>query len=372
MKMNSYSLKELTDKLIDGKHGGCKTEFGSKYYFISVKDLRPYYIDFTDAKEISQSDFYECKKRTNLKLGDTIYANSGDTIGKSLYIDNEEYTKNVTFQKSIAILSPNLKMVDSKYFYYLMKYNTPRLRNSATGSAQKNLLLDTMNKFKVLVHPREYQLEISNFISKFDTTLKLLYEQNKKLENLMEIYYNYYLNNSLENNEYELFELKDIAEIKTGKKDANFATINGKYKFFTCSSDTFNCDEYDFNGKYVLVAGNGSFNVKHYNGKFNAYQRTYVIKCKDDSNFSLVYKTVSNNIEKFTKSSNGSIVKFIRLSDIEKIMIKVPKNKNVLVMMDNLLHLIQLNNDKIDKLENCRDIYLKMFMSNKLDLKRAE
>ena len=61
MKMNSYSLKELTDKLIDGKHGGCKTEFGSKYYFISVKDLRPYYIDFTGAKEISQSDFYDCK-----------------------------------------------------------------------------------------------------------------------------------------------------------------------------------------------------------------------------------------------------------------------------------------------------------------------
>ena len=66
-----------------------------------------------------------------------------------------------------------------------------------------------------------------------------------------------------------------LTNIVTGKEDANFSSPNGKYNFFTCSSNTLKCDEYAFNASSILIAGNGEFNVKHYTGKFNAYQRTY-------------------------------------------------------------------------------------------------
>ncbi len=366
MKMNSYTLKELTTKLIDGKHGGCESVKGSKYYFISVKDMRPYYIDLKDAKEIGKEDYLECNKRTKLSIGDTIYANSGDTIGKSLYIDNEDYIGNVTFQKSIAILSPNTSIVNQRYFYYLMKYNTGRLRNSSTGSAQKNLLLDTMNKFKVLIHEKTEQQKISEFISKYDNLLQIKYEEIYELEKLLDTYYNFYCNNEYDPEDYEIFKLKDICDIKTGKKDANFATVNGKYNFYTCSSDVYKCDEFEFDGKYVLVAGNGSFNVKNYNGKFNAYQRTYVIKCNDDINYALVYKAVDSNVERFTKRSNGSIVKFIRLSDIENIEVKIITNEKIRTSMNEILTLIQENYEFIEKIENDRDYYLKLLMSNSI------
>jgi len=68
--------------------------------------------------------------------------------------------------------------------------------------------------------------------------------------------------------------------IKTGKLDANAAVEGGQYPFFTCSRDIFAIDTYAFDCEAILLAGNnavGDFNVKHYNGKFNAYQRTYVI-----------------------------------------------------------------------------------------------
>ena len=68
-----------------------------------------------------------------------------------------------------------------------------------------------------------------------------------------------------------------LTNIVTGKEDANFSSPNGKYNFFTCSSNTLKCDEYAFNASSILIAGNGEFNVKHYTGKFNAYQRTYVL-----------------------------------------------------------------------------------------------
>ena len=75
----------------------------------------------------------------------------------------------------------------------------------------------------------------------------------------------------------EFLTAKSITQIITGKEDANFSTPNGKYKFFTCSNTPLQCDNYCFDSSSILIAGNGDFNVKHYSGKFNAYQRTYVL-----------------------------------------------------------------------------------------------
>ena len=70
--------------------------------------------------------------------------------------------------------------------------------------------------------------------------------------------------------------LGDLVNIKTGKLDANAAVEGGQYPFFTCSRDIFAIDTHAFDCEAILLAGNnavGDFNVKHYNGKFNAYQR---------------------------------------------------------------------------------------------------
>ena len=67
--------------------------------------------------------------------------------------------------------------------------------------------------------------------------------------------------------------------IQTGKLNANAATQNGKYLFFTCDKEPSRIDNYAFDTDAILISGNGS-QVGHlhdYNGKFNAYQRTYVL-----------------------------------------------------------------------------------------------
>ena len=72
--------------------------------------------------------------------------------------------------------------------------------------------------------------------------------------------------------------LGKYCSIKTGKLDANVANPNGKYKFFTCSKKDSQIDEYAFDGEAILIAGNGEVgHTKYYCGKFNAYQRTYVL-----------------------------------------------------------------------------------------------
>ena len=76
-------------------------------------------------------------------------------------------------------------------------------------------------------------------------------------------------------------KLGDIASIKTGKLNSNVAKEKGKYPFFTCSQVTLKTNTYSFDTEAVLLAGNnaqGIFPIKYYEGKFDVYQRTYVIK----------------------------------------------------------------------------------------------
>ena len=78
--------------------------------------------------------------------------------------------------------------------------------------------------------------------------------------------------------EWEIVQLGALCSITTGKLDANAMVENGQYKFFTCSHDEYQIDTYAFDGEAILIAGNGDVGyTRYYSGKFNAYQRTYVL-----------------------------------------------------------------------------------------------
>lgn len=75
--------------------------------------------------------------------------------------------------------------------------------------------------------------------------------------------------------------LGDVVEnIKTGKLDANAMVEDGEYRFYTCAKAHYKIDCYAFEGEALLIAGNGAHlgYIHHYIGKFNAYQRTYVLQ----------------------------------------------------------------------------------------------
>ena len=65
----------------------------------------------------------------------------------------------------------------------------------------------------------------------------------------------------------EVVSINKLVSIQTGKEDANFAVPNGSYKFFTCAEQSSLCEDYKYEGKNILLAGNGTFNVNHYCGK---------------------------------------------------------------------------------------------------------
>ncbi len=120
--------------------------------------------------------------------------------------------------------------------------------------------------------------------------------------------------------------LGDYVSVRTGKLDANASVEGGQYPFFTCAEKTLLIDTYAFDCNAVLLAGNGEFCVKHYNGKFNAYQRTYIIESKDESVLSAKYlyawlKEYANILK---ANAIGGVIKYIKLGDITNAQINLP------------------------------------------------
>ncbi len=121
--------------------------------------------------------------------------------------------------------------------------------------------------------------------------------------------------------------LKFLCTIKTGDKDVNQGSENGKYPFFTCAQEISNSETFSFEGEAILIAGNGNFNVKFYHGRFEAYQRTYVLQNFKNVDAKYLFYFINNKLGDITKGNRGSTIKYIRLGDIANYPIIYPTSK---------------------------------------------
>lgn len=162
---------------------------------------------------------------------------------------------------------------------------------------------------------------------------------------------------------WEVTNIGNLTTVVTGKEDANFSSPNGKYKFFTCSQGALLCDTPAFSGQAVLIAGNGDFNVKHYSGEFNAYQRTYVLIPENQVYYGAMYISAKNQIQAFKNGSNGSIVKFITKGDVENIPFILPNDDSIFHQINKLIEKIELCERENEELTKLRDWLLPMLMN---------
>lgn len=168
---------------------------------------------------------------------------------------------------------------------------------------------------------------------------------------------------------WKVVKVKDLLNVQTGKEDANFSSEDGKYKFFTCSQEVLRCNQYAFNGKSILLAGNGDFNVKHFSGKFNAYQRTYVLIPNNDVYYGVLYMATTKLVAKLKAGSNGSIVKFITKGDVENIEILKPLDTKIYHIFNKILNLIEMNEEENQELSSLRDFLLPLLMNGQVTFK---
>ena len=129
--------------------------------------------------------------------------------------------------------------------------------------------------------------------------------------------------------EWKKVKLGEITNIKTGKLDSNAAVSNGAYPFFTCDPTTLRIDNWAYDTEAILLAGNnasGNYTAKYYNGKFNAYQRTYIIETIDSQIASVRFLAYAMNqqLQLLKVMSSGSTTKFLTMKMLTQLSINLP------------------------------------------------
>lgn len=120
-----------------------------------------------------------------------------------------------------------------------------------------------------------------------------------------------------------------LTRIRTGKLDANAADVDGAYPFFTCAVEPLRINTPAFDCNAVLVAGNGDLNVKYYEGKFNAYQRTYVVESVDEVALmpQFLYAFLELYVSELRKQAIGGVIKYIKLPYLTDAVVQLPSEE---------------------------------------------
>jgi type I restriction enzyme S subunit len=164
---------------------------------------------------------------------------------------------------------------------------------------------------------------------------------------------------------------KDLVTFRTGKLDSNAADPQGKYPFFTCAQETYRINTYAFDTECVLLAGNnagGIFPLKFYKGKFNAYQRTYVIESRDTNklNIKYFYFYLRRLLKAFEQQATGATTKFLTLkilNNIEVPALDIVSQEKLAAILSSYDDLIENNKNRISLLEKmAEEIYREWFV----------
>lgn len=176
-------------------------------------------------------------------------------------------------------------------------------------------------------------------------------------------------------------EYKPLGEvfksIKTGKLNANAMTVDGEYPFFTCDEKPYRIDTFAFDTEAIIISGNGSQvgHISYYNGKFNAYQRTYVLSCLEDGSifycFHYLKAYLREYIYKFAKKGS---VPYITLPMLEGFLIPLPPlpvQEEIVRLLDQLTETTQKYQAELEAEQDARkkqyEEYLNSFFGYDFD-----
>ena len=280
------------------------------------------------------------------------------------------------------LIEPSNK-ITFDFLYYSMKYRQAFLHHIQRGAAIPHVTPSLISDIEINLPDLDDQYKITDTLYSYDSLIENYQQQIKLLEEaaqrlykewFVDLHFPGYENTKIVNGVPEGWEketLGNIVPILTGKKDANFADVKGKYPFFTCAQDILNAPSYSFDGSAVLLAGNGDFNIKLYRGKFEAYQRTYVLIPKELKYLFLIYNAIATNLDRLSSRAAGSTIKFLTKGMISSIPILIPSAlvlKEYNSLSEEIQNKIELLRLQLRLLTEARDRLLPKLMSGEIEV----
>ena len=353
------------DELLEFKNGvnADKEKYNSGVKMISVMDIltdSPIYYD----KIKGQVDIDKKTLGTySVTYGDILFQRSSETFedaGKSnVYLDQD---RTATYS---GFVIRGKKKADYNPYFLNEALRIGQVRNqiirNAAGSQHINVGQDSLAKIIVPLASDAEQSKIAEILMKWDEAIEL----EEQYIIILEVRKNSIMKRLLTPQEdWRYVLLGDICQIKTGRLDANAMDEDGIYPFFTCSKGIYRINQYSFDCEALLIAGNGDIgDVKYYNGKFDAYQRTYVMS-EFTFNIKYVMQYLRLNFDKdVMKGMQKSSMPYIKLDLLKKAKIyykvsAIESTVAILSIVDNEIELHQLKLSELKKQRKALQQYL--------------
>lgn len=262
--------------------------------------------------------------------------------------------------------------------YYLNVIAKKDIAKIAQGVSIVHLYASELKNLKIKIPSVDEQKKIVEILSTWDEAINLtinLIESKKQFKKaLMQNLLTAKIRFPQFKEKWKEIKLGEICEIQNGKLNANAMIQGGRYKFFTCAKEVFEIDDYAFDTEAILVSGNGENvgYIHYFNGKFNAYQRTYVLDKFTENILFIKYFlefALKRKIEIEKKDGNTP---YIVLSTIFGFIVKLPNLKEqqkiaeVLTACDDEINLLNL---KLENLKKQKQGLMQKLLSGKVRVK---
>ncbi|WP_276977264.1 restriction endonuclease subunit S [Flavobacterium filum] len=262
-------------------------------------------------------------KNYEVKKGDVFFTRTSETveeIGVSTVV--LEDFENTVFSGFVLRGRPKNSTLELTFKKYCFASVVVRKEITSTASYTTRALTNgrLLSNVKIPVPTKAEQTAIATALSDADALISSLEKHIDKKRNIKQGAMQKLLQPK------EGWEVKKLGEtcskITTGKLDANAMSEDGEYRFYTCAKNYFFINEYAFDDEALLISGNGENvgYVHYYNGKFNAYQRTYVLTgFTQNIHFIKIYldKFLPARIDSEVNSGNTPYIKMGTLTDMK-------------------------------------------------------
>lgn len=322
-------LETLVD-VYDGIHS-TPTYINKGIMFLSVEDIKT----LNSNKYISEEEFDKKFKQYPV-YGDVLMTRIG-SVGKSNIVKSKE---KIAYYVSLALLKPkniyNLFLNSSINSYYMQKRIWEKTLHVAFP---KKINKNEIGKLNIGICQKEEQEKIGAFFEKLDRLIESqesYLELNKKLKkSLLQKLFPKEGEDRPQlrfpgfNNKWEIKKLGNLCKVVTGKLDANAMEENGVYDFYTSGIQKFKINKYAFEGPSITIAGNGAtVGYMHLaDGKFNAYQRTYVLSNFISDRYFTYYSITKNLPKKIHEESRAGNIPYIVMDMLTELKLMSPTLK---------------------------------------------
>ena len=373
-------LSDVCEFIVDCPHSTAPDE-GKGYPLIRTPNVGKGRLDLNGVHRVSESVYKQRIQRGAPQANDLIFAREAPAGNVALVQENQT----VCLGQRTVLIRPNVQKVNPQYLVYYLLSPKPQyeLLGTANGATVAHVNLPAIRNLKIELPEKSVQDKIGTILVTYDDLIENNQKQIKLLEEAAQrLYKEWFVDLRFPGHEntkivdgvpeeWRKFPLEEIAPVVTGKKDANYGDKGGNYPFFTCSQETITAPGYSFDTSAVILAGNGDFNVKLYRGKFEAYQRTYVLAPFDHSNLFNLYFTVQDNMEALAKGASGSTIKFLTKGMLQKILVLTADKKILDKFNDyeeNIQQKVEALKKQVEDLTEIRNRLLPKLMSGEVEV----